>query len=85
MTERFRGRFETGPETAHLVAKLFTADRTALKARGLDLGPVPERVTGQPCPDLERLHSDVALIARVARETNKAFLPYAARLPVWPG
>lgn len=85
LTERFRGRFETGPETAHLVAKLFTADRTALKARGLDLGPVPERVTGHPCPDLGRLQSDVALIAQVAQDTGKAFLPYAKRLPVWPG
>ena len=85
LQESFRGRFEIGPETTRLVTRLFAADHAALTARGLDLDPVPERVMGQPCPDLDRLHSDVALIARVARETNKAFLPYAARLPVWPG
>lgn len=85
LQESFRGRFEIGPDTTRLVARLFADDSSALKARGLDLGPVPERVAGQPCPDLDRLHADVALIARVARDTNKAFLPYAARLPVWPG
>jgi hypothetical protein len=85
LTETFRGRFETGPETARLVAKLFAHDRTALKTRGLDLGPVPAHVTGQPCPNLDTLQSDVALIAQVARDTGKAFLPYAQRLPVWPG
>ena len=85
LQESFRGRFEIGPDTTRLVARLFADDSSALKARGLDLGPVPERVGGQPCPDLDRLHADVALIARVARDTNKAFLPYAARLPVWPG
>lgn len=85
LRDSFRGRFETGPETAALVAKLFARDRAALAARGLDLGPVPERVTGQPCPNLDTLQDDVALIAQVARDTDKAFLPYARRLPVWPG
>ncbi len=85
LQETFRGRFETGPDTAQLAARLFARDRDALAARGLDLGPVPEHVTGQPCPNLDTLQSDVALIARVAQETNKAFLPYAKRLPVWPG
>jgi hypothetical protein len=84
LQDSFRGRFETGPDTAALVAKLFAHDRTALTARGLDLGPVPERVMGQPCPNLDTLQSDVARIAQVALETNKAFLPYAKRLPVWP-
>ena len=84
LTETFRGRFETGPETAALVAHLFARDRAALLARGLDLGPVPERVAGLPCPNLDTLHSEVALIAQVAQETGKAFLPYAQRLPVWP-
>jgi len=84
LTETFRGRFETGPDTAALVAHLFARDRTALLARGLDLGPVPERVSGQPCPNFDTLQSDVALIAQVAHETGKAFLPYARRLPVWP-
>lgn len=85
LQDSFRGRFEIGPETTHLVAKLFAGDLAALKARGLDLGPVPDHVTGQPCPNLDTLHTDVALIAQVARDTNKAFLPYARRLPVWPG
>ena len=85
LTDTFRGRFETGPETAALVARLFARDRAALLARGLDLGPVPERVTGLPCPNLDTLQTEVALIAQVAEETGKAFLPYARRLPVWPG
>lgn len=85
LTETFRGRFETGPDTAALVAHLFGPDRAALKARGLDLGPVPDRVTGQPCPNLDTLQDEITLIAQVARETDKAFLPYARRLPVWPG
>ena len=85
LTETFRGRFETGPETAALVARLFARDRAALLARGLDLGPVPERVAGLPCPNLDTLQAEVALIAQVAEETGKAFLPYARRLPVWPG
>ena len=85
LQDSFRGRFETGPDTAALVARLFAPDRAALATRGLDLGPVPDRVTGQPCPNLDMLHSDVALIAQVAQETGKAFLPYAKRLPVWPG
>ena len=85
LTETFRGRFETGPETAALVAHLFARDRAALADRGLDLGPVPERVPGLPCPNLDTLQDEVALIARVAHETDKAFLPYAQRLPVWPG
>ncbi|WP_299794077.1 hypothetical protein [uncultured Marivita sp.] len=85
LTESFRGRFETGPDTAALVSHLFARDRAALADRGLDLGPVPDRVAGQPCPDLDTLQSDIDLIARVAHETGKAFLPYARRLPVWPG
>ena len=85
LKESFRGRFATGPETSRLVTRIFDRDRAALAARGLDLGPVPERVAGRPCPDPETLQDDVALIARVARETGKAFLPYAQRLPVWPG
>jgi len=85
LTQTFRGRFETGPDTARLVSHLFAKDRAALQARGLDLGPVPERVAGHPCPDFDTLQSDVALIARVAEDTDKAFLPYARRLPVWPG
>ena len=85
LTETFRGRFETGPETAQLVARLFAKDRAALKARGLSLGPVPDHVAGHPCPNQATLQDEVALIARVAYETDKAFLPYAERLPVWPG
>lgn len=85
LRETFRGRFETGPDTAALVARIFARDRAALKARGLDLGPVPERVAGLPCPNLDTLQAEVALIAQVAEETGKAFLPYARRLPVWPG
>lgn len=85
LTETFRGRFETGPDTAALVAHLFGPDRAALMARGLDLGPVPERVTGQPCPNLDTLQDEITLIAQVAQDTDKAFLPYARRLPVWPG
>jgi len=85
LRESFRGRFETGPDTAALVARIFDADRTALGDRGLDLGPIPERVAGHRCPDIETLQDDVSLIARVAQETGKSFLPYARRLPVWPG
>lgn len=85
LTETFRGRFETGPKTAELVSHLFAKDRAALKARGVHLGPVPERVKGQPCPNYDTLQDEVTLIARVANETGKAFLPYARRLPVWPG
>ena len=85
LAETFRGRFETGSDTAGLVSRIFARDRAALKARGLDLGPVPERVKGLPCPNPDTLQEDVALIARVAHETGKAFLPYARRLPVWPG
>jgi hypothetical protein len=81
LRESFRGRFET----AALVSRLFARDRAALSARGLDLGPVPERVAGQPCPNLDTLQPEIDLIARVAQETGKAFLPYAKRLPVWPG
>lgn len=84
LTETFRGRFQTGPETAALVAQIFAKDRTALETRGLDLGPVPKYVTGQPCPNFETLQDEVALIAQVAHETDKVFLPYAKRLPVWP-
>ncbi|MFP7572488.1 hypothetical protein [Marivita sp. S2033] len=84
LRESFRGRFETGPDTAALVAHLFGPDRAALGGRGLDLGPVPERVAGRPCPNPDTLQDEVALIARVAHETGKAFLPYARRLPVWP-
>ncbi|WP_072780207.1 hypothetical protein [Marivita hallyeonensis] len=84
LTESFRGRFETGPETAALVSNLFAKDRAALQARGLDLGPVPDRVNGHPCPNHDTLQTEVSLIARVAEETGKAFLPYARRLPVWP-
>ncbi|MCL3883965.1 hypothetical protein [Marivita sp. GX14005] len=82
---RFHGRFEIGHETAAQVARRFAPDRAALAARGLDLGPVPDRVAGQPCPDHPRLQADIDLIARVAHETGKAFLPYARRLPAWPG
>jgi len=84
LRKTFRGRFETCPETATLVSRLFADDRAALMDRGLDLGPVPERVTGQPCPNLDTLQDEVALIAQVAHETDKVFLPYAKRLPVWP-
>ena len=85
LKDSFRGRFETGPETATLVSHLFARDRTALAARGLDLGPVPDRMTGHPCPDYDSLQDDIALIAQVAQDTGKAFQPYARRLPVWPG
>lgn len=85
LTDTFRGRFQTGPDTATLVAHLFAQDRAALDARGLHLGPVPQHVTGQPCPNFETLQDEVALIAQVAKDTGKAFLPYARRLPVWPG
>ncbi len=84
LRDSFRGRFETGPETAALVARIFGPDRAALAARGLDLGPVPDHVAGQPCPNHDTLQDEVALIAQVAHETDKAFLPYARRLPVWP-
>lgn len=84
LKESFRGRFAAGPEVAALVARVFGADREALAARGVTLGPVPERVVGLPCPDFDTLQEDVALIAQVAEETGKAFLPYARRLPVWP-
>ncbi|MCK0152033.1 hypothetical protein MWU54_18460 [Marivita sp. S6314] len=84
LRETFRGRFETGPETARLVAHIFAKDRAALQARGLDLGPVPERVTGHPDPNFDTLQDEVALIAQVAEDTGKAFLPFARRLPVWP-
>ena len=85
LRETFRGRFETGPDTAALVAQTFARDRAALEARNLDLGPVPERVSGQPCPNYDTLQTEITLIAQVAEETGKAFLPYARRLPVWPG
>ncbi len=84
LTGTFRGRFETGSDTAQLVARLFAGDRAALAARGLDLGPVPDHVAGHPCPNHDTLQAEVTLIARVAEETGKAFLPYARRLPVWP-
>lgn len=84
LTDTFRGRFATGSDTAQLVSHIFAKDRVALEARGLDLGPIPEQVTGHPCPNFDTLQSDVALIAQVAEETGKAFLPYARRLPVWP-
>ncbi|WP_411237053.1 hypothetical protein [Marivita sp. S0852] len=84
LRDTFRGRFETGPDTATLVSQVFARDRADLMARGLDLGPVPPHVTGHPCPNYDTLQSDVALIAQVAEDTNKTFLPYARRLPVWP-
>ena len=85
LTKTFRGRFETGADTAQLVSHIFAKDRAALAARGLDLGPVPEHVMGQPCPNYDTLQDEVTLIARVAEDTGKAFLPYARRLPIWPG
>lgn len=84
LRESFRGRFAAGPEAAALVRRIFGADRAALEARGLDMGPESGPVAGHACPDFETLQEDVALIARIARETGKAFLPYARRLPNWP-
>ena len=83
LKESFRGRFAASAEDVEVVRQTFAADREELLQRGLQFDPMPETVPGLAVPDYETLTQDIRLIKKVAVETQKHFLTYAARWQDW--
>ncbi|MGR3375000.1 MAG: hypothetical protein ACU0D1_19550 [Pseudooceanicola nanhaiensis] len=83
VAEGFRGRFRAGREETAMVKRVFGGDIRKLAEKGVVFPPMPEEVAGNPVPNLDTLKDDIRLIKRIATETDKVFLRYAARWQDW--
>lgn len=83
LRETFRGRFSVSRDDVFMVRHLFREDVRDLSQRGVDFGPPPDEIVGNPLPNFDTVTEEFRYIKNKALETDKKFLLYANRWQDW--